>query len=67
MRCHNTDNLVGAKTNMTNMNVLMRIFKAARRRGDTGIMERAMGFAGDFADKAEAYEKVIEKCQAQTA
>ncbi len=29
--------------------------------GDTAVMERAMGYAGDFAGNAERYQKKAEK------
>ena len=44
------------------MNTPMRVYKEAERRGDTAVMERAMGYAGDFADKAEDYRKTIPFC-----
>ena len=48
--------LVGAGTNMNLMNTPMRVFKEARRRGDIATMERAMGYAGEFYDKAQEYK-----------
>ena len=43
------------------MNTPMRVYKEAERRGDTAVMEQAMGYASDFADKAEDYRKTTEK------
>ena len=43
------------------MNTPIRVYKEAERRGDTAVMERAMGYASDFADKAEDYQKTTEK------
>ena len=43
------------------MNTPIRVYKEAEHRGDTAVMERAMGYAGDFADKTEDYQKATEK------
>lgn len=56
MNAKTMEGLVGAKTNMNLTNTPMRVYKEARRRGDTGAMERAMGYVGEFADKAEEYK-----------
>ena len=37
------------------------VFKEARRKGDTETMERAMGYVGDFSDKAEEYKAEADK------
>ena len=55
------DGLVGANTNMNLLNTPMRVYKEARRRGDTGAMERAMGYAGECAERAEEYKAEAEK------
>ncbi len=41
---------------MNLMNTPMRVFKEARRKGDTETMERAMGYADEFSGKAENYK-----------
>ena len=46
---------------MNLMNTPMRVFKEARRKGDTETMERAMGYVGDFSDKAEEYKAEADK------
>ena len=46
---------------MNLMNTPMRVFKEARRKGDTATMERAMGYVGDFYDKAEDYKAEADK------
>lgn len=56
MHTKTMEGLVGARTNMNLMNTPMRVFKEARRKGDTETMERAMGYVGDFSDKAEDYK-----------
>ena len=61
MHTKTMEGLVGARTNMNLMNTPMRVFKEARRKGDTGAMERAMGYVGDFSDKAEEYKAEADK------
>lgn len=56
MHTKTMEGLVGARTNMNLMNTPMRVFKEARRKGDTETMERAMGYVSDFSDKAEDYK-----------
>ncbi|MCI8670039.1 MAG: hypothetical protein HFI34_11070 [Lachnospiraceae bacterium] len=53
--------LVGARTNMNLLNTPMRVYKEAERKGDTAVMERAMGYVCDFADKAEEYQTEADK------
>ncbi len=55
------EGLVGADSNINLINTPMRVFKEARRKGDTAIMERAMGYAGEFSDKAEEYKKIANE------
>lgn len=50
------EGLVGAKTNVDLVNTPMRVYRDARRRGDLATMERAMGYAGEFAEKAQEYK-----------
>ena len=38
------EGIVGARTNMDMVDVPMRVYKEARRKGDTATMERAMGY-----------------------
>ncbi len=56
MHTKTMEGLVGASTNMNLLNTPMRVFKEARRRGDTATMERAMEYAGDFSERAEKYQ-----------
>lgn len=55
------EGLVGASTNIKNTDVPMRVFKDARRRGDVSVMERAMGYAADYAEKAHGYQTEAEE------
>ena len=61
MHTKTMEGLIGARTNMNLMNTPMRGFKEARRKGDTETMERAMGYVGDFSDKAEEYKAEADK------
>ena len=61
MHTKTLEGLIGARTNMNLMNTPMRVFKEARRKGDTETMERAMGYVGDFSDKAEEYKAEADK------
>lgn len=56
MHTKTMEGLVGARTNMDLVNTPMRVYKEARRKGDTGAMERAMGYAGEFSDRAQEYK-----------
>ena len=56
MHTKTIEGLVGASTNVNLLNTPMRVFKEARRRGDTATMERAMEYAGDFSERAEKYQ-----------
>ncbi|MDE6365355.1 MAG: hypothetical protein K2L86_14020 [Lachnospiraceae bacterium] len=61
MHTKTMEGLVGARTNMNLLNTPMRVFKEARRKGDTAAMERAMGYVGDFSDKVEQYQAEADK------
>ena len=61
MHTKTMEGLIGARANMNLMNTPMRVFKEARRKGDTETMERAMGYVGDFSDKAEEYKAEADK------
>lgn len=56
MNSKTMEGLVGARTNMNLMDTPMRIYKEARQRGDTATMERAMGYANEFSDRAQEYK-----------
>ena len=61
MNTKTMEGLVGAGTNMKLMNTPMHIYRDARRRGDTATMERAMGYVGEFSDRAEEYKAEADK------
>ena len=61
MNTKTMEGLVGARTNMNLVNTPMRVFKEARRKGDTAPMERAMGYVVEFSEKAEDYKAEADK------
>lgn len=61
MHAKTVEGLTGASMSMKLMNTPLCVFKEAERKGDTAVMERAMGYVSDFADKAEDYQKVTEE------
>ena len=61
MHTKTMEGLTGASMNMKLLNTPFCFYKDAERRGDTAVMERAMGYVGEFADKAEDYQKKAEK------
>ena len=61
MHAKTMEGLAGASMNMKILNTPFRVYKEAERRGDTAVMERAMGYVSDFAAKAKDYQKEAEK------
>ena len=61
MNTKTMEGLVGARTNMNLLDTPMRVYKEARRKGNTATMERAMGYAGEFSGKAEEYKAEADK------
>ena len=55
MNTKTMEGLIGAGTNMKLVDTPMRVFREARRKDDTATMERAMGYATEFAGKADKY------------
>ena len=51
------EGLLGAGVSAKLTDTPMRAAGAAERRGDTGSMERALGYAGEMTGQAEAYQK----------
>ncbi len=61
MHTKTMEGLIGARTNMDMTNVPLKVFKEARRKGDTATMERAMGYVNDFEDKAFQYKEKADE------
>ena len=55
------EGLIGASSNMKIVDVPMRVYREAERRGDTGTMERAMDYASDFTKRANTYKEKAEE------
>ena len=55
MNTKTMEGLIGAGANMKLVDTPMRVYREARRKDDTATMERAMGYATEFADKADKY------------
>ena len=45
--------LIGANMNVKLAETPMRVYSEAEAKGDTGAMERAMGYAEEFSQKAK--------------
>ncbi len=61
MHTKTMEGLVGASTNMKQLNTPMRVFKEARRKGDTAKMERAMDYVSDYSGKIDEYQKKADQ------
>lgn len=61
MHTKTMEGLTGASVNMKILNTPFRVYKEAERRGDTDVMQRAMGYVGEFSDKVQDYQKKAEK------
>ena len=61
MNTKTMEGLAGARTNINLVNTPMRVYKEARRKGDTATMERAMGYVVEFSEKAEDYKAEADK------
>lgn len=64
MKAGSMEGLIGASVNMKLSKTPMRVYKEAERKGDTAVMERAMGYATDFQEKAHEYS---DKAQEELA
>ena len=61
MNTKTMEGIAGAKTNMNMVNTPMRAYREARRKGDTGAMERAMGYTVEFQEQAEDYSEKAQE------
>ena len=67
MNTKTMEGLVGAQTNMNLLDTPFRVYKEARRRGDMGTMERAMGYVGALSDQADEYRAEADEGTKQDA
>lgn len=61
MKAGTMEGLIGASMNMKMVNTPMRVYKEAERKGNTAAMERAMGYVGEFTQKAHEYKAQAEQ------
>lgn len=61
MHTKTMEGLIGARANMNLTKEPMRVYKEARRKGDTAVMERAMGYVRDFEDRAYQYKNKADE------
>lgn len=56
MHAKTMEGLIGARTNVNLMDTPARVYREAKRKGDSETMERAMGYANECSDRAEEYK-----------
>lgn len=61
MHTKTMEGLIGARTNIEMLNTPFRVYKEARRKGDTAVMERAMGYMSDFHEEAYEYKEEADE------
>lgn len=61
MHTKTMEGLIGARTNMELLNTPFRVFKEARLKGDTAMMERAMGYMNECEEDAYEYKAVADE------
>lgn len=61
MHTKTMEGLIGARTNMEMLNTPFRVFKEARLKGDTAMMERAMGYMNECEEHAYEYKEVADE------
>lgn len=61
MHTKTMEGLIGARTNMELLNTPFRVYKEARLKNDTAMMERAMGYMGDFHEEACEYKEEADE------
>lgn len=61
MNAKTMEGLMGAGLNIKIRDTPMRVYKEAEREGDLAKMERAMGYANEFAGRAAQYQTKAEE------
>ena len=54
MNVKTMEGLVGAKSNINLSDTAMGVYRQAVQKGDTATAKRALGYAGDMVNQAEA-------------
>lgn len=61
MHVKTMEGLIGARTNIELLNTPFRVYKEARLKGDTAMMERAMGYMNDYSKAAYACKEEADE------
>lgn len=61
MHTKTMEGLIGARTNMELLNTPFRVYKEARRKGNTAMMERAMGYMSECEEDAYEYKAIADE------
>lgn len=61
MHTKTMEGLIGARTNIELLNTPFRVYKEARLKGDTAMMERAMGYMGEVHEDAFKYKEEADE------
>lgn len=61
MNLKTMEGLLGAGTNIKMTEVPMRVYREAERRGDIATMNRSMGYATEFTERAGTYKEEAER------
>lgn len=59
MNVKTMEGLLGANANINLMETPMRVYEEAKLKGEEDKMERAMGYVGDFSNKARIYNENV--------
>lgn len=61
MNLKTMEGLLGASTNIKMTEAPMRVYREAERRGDIATMDRAMGYAAEFTERAVTYQEETDR------
>lgn len=61
MNVKTVEGLVGARTHIDLSDTPMSVFRQAREKGDTDVMQRALGYAGEMVETAGNYQVKAEE------
>ena len=61
MNMKTVEGLVGASSNINLSDTAMGVYRQAVHKGDTATAERALGYAGDMVEQAQAYESKADE------
>lgn len=61
MNTKTMEGLIGASVNRNLRETPFKVYKEARREGNTAVMERSMGYVEEFSEKVEEYKAKADK------